>query len=92
MIIIVVPFVHNLAAVIVLGLCMQAGSRSIVEGVTDNVSFTSASLYFAGQAYYNSVIAPPKKRGLVNSCVMASANVGKSARCFSTVSCYRQVG
>ncbi|EER10943.1 Multidrug resistance protein, putative [Perkinsus marinus ATCC 50983] len=60
MIIIVVPFVHNLAAVIVLGLCMQAGT----------------SLYFAGQAYYNSVIAPPKKRGLVNSCVMASANVG----------------
>ncbi|EER11768.1 conserved hypothetical protein [Perkinsus marinus ATCC 50983] len=59
-IIIVVPFVHNLAAVIVLGLCMQAGT----------------SLYFAGQAYYNSVIAPPKKRGLVNSCVMASANVG----------------
>ncbi|KAF4658261.1 hypothetical protein FOL47_008101 [Perkinsus chesapeaki] len=60
MVIIGVPFVHSITAVILLGVFMQVGT----------------SLYFAGQAYYNSVIAPPKKRGLINSCVMASSNVG----------------
>ncbi|EER10941.1 Quinolone resistance protein norA, putative [Perkinsus marinus ATCC 50983] len=55
-----VPFIDNLVGVIFLGMCIQAGT----------------ALYFAGMAYFNSVIAPPKKRGLINSSVMGAANVG----------------
>ncbi|KAF4755738.1 hypothetical protein FOZ63_015153, partial [Perkinsus olseni] len=55
-----VPFIDSLLGVIFLGMCIQAGT----------------ALYFAGMAYFNSVIAPPKKRGLINSCVMGAANVG----------------
>ncbi|KAF4653741.1 hypothetical protein FOZ61_008678 [Perkinsus olseni] len=55
-----VPFIDSVVGVIFLGMCIQAGT----------------ALYFAGMAYFNSVIAPPKKRGLINSCVMGAANVG----------------
>lgn len=40
----------------------------------------SGGLYFAGMAYFNSVVAPPKKRGLINSLVMSMANLGMYPR------------
>ncbi|KAF4654137.1 hypothetical protein FOL47_010113, partial [Perkinsus chesapeaki] len=58
--VVAVPFINNLTGLIFLGMCIQAGT----------------ALYFAGMAYFNSVIAPPKKRGLINSCVMGAANIG----------------
>ncbi|KAF4691831.1 Major Facilitator super [Perkinsus olseni] len=60
MVIVVVPFIHSLVGVIFLGMGLQAG----------------IGLYFAGQAFFTAVISPPKKRGLINSCVMGASNIG----------------
>ncbi|KAF4658260.1 hypothetical protein FOL47_008100 [Perkinsus chesapeaki] len=58
--IVVVPFIDNLVGVIFLGMAIQGG----------------VGLYFAGMAYFSTMICPPKTRGLVNSIIMASANSG----------------
>ncbi|EER10944.1 Quinolone resistance protein norA, putative [Perkinsus marinus ATCC 50983] len=60
MTIVIVPFIHSLTGVIFLGIGLQA----------------EIGLYFAGQAYFTAVISPPKRRGLINSCVMAASNIG----------------
>ncbi|KAF4659886.1 hypothetical protein FOL47_007392 [Perkinsus chesapeaki] len=57
---IIVPFIYNLYLTIALGMALNVG----------------CGLYFAGMAYFNSVVAPPKQRGLINSLVMSMANLG----------------
>ncbi|KAF4691836.1 hypothetical protein FOZ60_014719 [Perkinsus olseni] len=58
--IVIVPFIDNLVGVIFLGMALQGG----------------AACYFAGMAYFSANVCPPKKRGLVNSAIMGSANSG----------------
>ncbi|KAF4709952.1 hypothetical protein FOZ62_009461, partial [Perkinsus olseni] len=57
---VIVPFIYNLYLTVALGMVLNVG----------------CGLYFAGMAYFNSVVAPPKKRGLINSLVMSMANLG----------------
>ncbi|KAF4654138.1 hypothetical protein FOL47_010114 [Perkinsus chesapeaki] len=70
--IIVVPFIHNITGVLFLGMSAQAAPM----------------LYFAGMAFFAAVVSPPKHRGLVNSIVGASANLGGIIGPFTTGNLY----
>ncbi|KAF4690456.1 hypothetical protein FOZ62_003190, partial [Perkinsus olseni] len=58
--IVVVPFINNLVGVLFLGMAITGGTVC----------------YFAGMAYFSASISLPKRRGLVNSFIMGSANCG----------------
>ncbi|EER01280.1 hypothetical protein Pmar_PMAR002356 [Perkinsus marinus ATCC 50983] len=59
-VVIAVPWIYNLYAAVFLGMLVNIGGN----------------LYFGGLPYFNAVISPPKKRGLINSLVIAMSNAG----------------
>ncbi|KAF4671073.1 hypothetical protein FOL47_001738, partial [Perkinsus chesapeaki] len=59
-VVIAVPWIYNLYGAVILGMMVNIGGN----------------LYFGGLAYFNAVISPPKKRGLINSLVIAMSNAG----------------